>query len=39
MDTFSFAPTLHKIQDTQLVQDDWQIQIVAIAICPINFEA
>ena len=39
MDTFPSAPTSHRIWNTQLEQDDWQILIVPMAICLIIFEA
>ena len=38
-DTFSSAPTSRRARNTQLVQDDYQIQIVPVAIFLIVFGA
>ena len=37
MDIFFSAPTSYRIQHTQLVQDDYQIQNMHVAICLIIF--
>ena len=39
MDTFLSAPTPHRVCNTQLLQDDEQIQIMPVAICLVIFEA
>ena len=39
MDTFSSAPTSPRIWNTWLVQDDWQIQVKALAIFLVMFKA
>ena len=38
LDTFLSAPTSCRIQSKQLVQDGYQIQIIPIAICLLNFK-